>query len=70
MAKLKWVEGQNTRIVRDEMRNLYEIWAGNKKEKATLGNLFIGHSQREVEVIERFAVSWVLAYIPRTDWYI
>jgi len=52
------------------MRNVYEIWLGNKKKKATLGNLCIGHRQRKVEVIERFAVSWVLAYVPRTDWYI
>jgi len=43
---------------------------GQEKKKTTLGNLCIGHRQRKVEIIERFAISRVLTYVSRTDWYI
>ena len=58
---MKWVEVQNTSIVRDGMRNVYEILGGKQKKKATLGNLCIVYRRRKVEIIESFAFSWVLA---------
>jgi hypothetical protein len=52
------------------MRNVFEILDGKEKKKVALGNLRIGYRQRKVEIIEYFAFYWVLAYVPRTDWYI
>jgi hypothetical protein len=52
------------------MRNVFEILGWKKKKRAPLGNLRIGYRQRKVEIIESFAFSWVLVYVPRTDWYI